>query len=529
MFVGGRPGRARGRWPRGVPGDRPGGDSLGGLAKWAAEPRTRRRGRDARWPEATRQALGGRPGPVLPVAARGPPRRADARRRPGRRRAGRASPRDRRARSARSSSFLRLGRARRSSSPVAGILRARTSTELTRFAELLQVPVIAAMAPRGRHLERPSARTSGWPALAPPRRSASGSTAPTPLLVIGSRLNEATTYGYDDAATRPAPGRTSTSCPGALRRVTDARDRGRGRRQGVPQGGQRAAARSRRARRAPRRGDVRPHNRADRAAFEAASVVDDAAVGRPGRPSGPTDHDPAPGPARRRDPDHRCRQFRAAGSAAASGSAGPGRSSAPRRARWATACRRPSPRALVHRDRPVVALVGDGGLAMTMAELETAVRVGARVVVVVFDNERYGTIRMWQEEREPGVGVATELGPVDFGGHRARLWRARRAGRARRRLRARLAGGARGRIARRSSRSRSTGRGCRSIIRPADAADLPPRARTTVWAARGSGSAPYAAASLASRGVHPLHGWRRRARRDVRSPLRGRSRGRSWR
>ena len=70
--------------------------------------------------------------------------------------------------------------------------------------------------------------------------------------------------------------------------------------------------------------------------------------------------------------------------------------------------------ALVHRDRPVVALVGDGGLAMTMAELETAVRVGARVVVVVFDNERYGTIRMWQERRGTGVGVATELGPVDF-------------------------------------------------------------------------------------------------------------------
>ena len=69
---------------------------------------------------------------------------------------------------------------------------------------------------------------------------------------------------------------------------------------------------------------------------------------------------------------------------------------------------------LVHRDRPVVALVGDGGLGMTMAELETAVRVGARVVVVVFDNERYGTIRMWQERRGTGVGVATELGPVDF-------------------------------------------------------------------------------------------------------------------
>ncbi len=51
---------------------------------------------------------------------------------------------------------------------------------------------------------------------------------------------------------------------------------------------------------------------------------------------------------------------------------------------------------------------------MTMAELETAVREKARIIVLVFDNERYGTIRMWQERRGTGVGVATELGPVDF-------------------------------------------------------------------------------------------------------------------
>jgi len=36
------------------------------------------------------------------------------------------------------------------------------------------------------------------------------------------------------------------------------------------------------------------------------------------------------------------------------------------------------------------------------------------VIVVVFDNQRYGTIRMWQERRGSGQGVATELGPVDF-------------------------------------------------------------------------------------------------------------------
>jgi hypothetical protein len=55
--------------------------------------------------------------------------------------------------------------------------------------------------------------------------------------------------------------------------------------------------------------------------------------------------------------------------------------------------------ALVHRDRAVVALAGDGGFAMTMAELETAVREKAKVVAIVFDNERYGTIRMHQERR----------------------------------------------------------------------------------------------------------------------------------
>jgi acetolactate synthase-1/2/3 large subunit len=70
--------------------------------------------------------------------------------------------------------------------------------------------------------------------------------------------------------------------------------------------------------------------------------------------------------------------------------------------------------ALVHRDRAVVAVAGDGGFAMTMAELETAVREKARVIAVVFDNERYGTIRMHQDRRGTGVGLATDLGPVDF-------------------------------------------------------------------------------------------------------------------
>ena len=71
---------------------------------------------------------------------------------------------------------------------------------------------------------------------------------------------------------------------------------------------------------------------------------------------------------------------------------------------------------LVHRDRVVLAFAGDGGFAMTMAELETAVREKAKVVVVVFDNERYGTIRMHQDRRGHGTegAIATDLGSIDF-------------------------------------------------------------------------------------------------------------------
>ncbi len=68
---------------------------------------------------------------------------------------------------------------------------------------------------------------------------------------------------------------------------------------------------------------------------------------------------------------------------------------------------------LVHPDRPVVAVCGDGGFAMTMAELETSVREGARPVVVVMDNGGYGTIRMHQD-RSGRPHTATDLGPIDF-------------------------------------------------------------------------------------------------------------------
>jgi acetolactate synthase-1/2/3 large subunit len=68
---------------------------------------------------------------------------------------------------------------------------------------------------------------------------------------------------------------------------------------------------------------------------------------------------------------------------------------------------------LIQSGRTVVALCGDGGFAMTMNELETAVRHGAHPIALVFDNKRYGTIAMHQRNQHRAL-VATELGPIDF-------------------------------------------------------------------------------------------------------------------
>lgn len=68
---------------------------------------------------------------------------------------------------------------------------------------------------------------------------------------------------------------------------------------------------------------------------------------------------------------------------------------------------------LVAPDRPAIAVCGDGGLAMTMNELETSVRSGARPIVLVFDNQRYGTIAMHQRNGDYAE-TGTELGPIDF-------------------------------------------------------------------------------------------------------------------
>jgi acetolactate synthase-1/2/3 large subunit len=71
---------------------------------------------------------------------------------------------------------------------------------------------------------------------------------------------------------------------------------------------------------------------------------------------------------------------------------------------------------LVHPDRDVVCLAGDGDVLMTAQELATARQAGAPVVVVVLDNGMYGTIRMHQERRFPGRVSGTDLENPDFVG-----------------------------------------------------------------------------------------------------------------
>ena len=68
---------------------------------------------------------------------------------------------------------------------------------------------------------------------------------------------------------------------------------------------------------------------------------------------------------------------------------------------------------LVHPDRRVVALCGDGGFLMNSQELETARRIGANVTVVVWRDNGYGLID-WKQRNEFGRPFAVEFGNPDF-------------------------------------------------------------------------------------------------------------------
>ena len=69
---------------------------------------------------------------------------------------------------------------------------------------------------------------------------------------------------------------------------------------------------------------------------------------------------------------------------------------------------------IIDPQRTVVTFAGDGEFMMTGQELATAVQYGAGVVIVVFNNSMFGTIRMHQEKTYPGRVSGTTLHNPDF-------------------------------------------------------------------------------------------------------------------
>ena len=65
-------------------------------------------------------------------------------------------------------------------------------------------------------------------------------------------------------------------------------------------------------------------------------------------------------------------------------------------------------------DRMVVSMVGDGGFMMTGQEIATAFHHGVAPIVLVFNNQMYGTIRMHQERAYPWRVSGTALTNPDF-------------------------------------------------------------------------------------------------------------------
>jgi acetolactate synthase-1/2/3 large subunit len=69
---------------------------------------------------------------------------------------------------------------------------------------------------------------------------------------------------------------------------------------------------------------------------------------------------------------------------------------------------------ILHPDRQVVVLAGDGDFLMAAGELATVAHEGASPLFVVMDNGQYGTIRMHQARDYPGRPSATRLTNPDF-------------------------------------------------------------------------------------------------------------------
>jgi acetolactate synthase-1/2/3 large subunit len=291
----------------------------------------------------------------------------------------------------------------------AGVLRARSTDALVRLAETLRVPVVSSWR-RGDVFPNDNPLYLGMTGPGAPASVRARLEEADALLVLGCRLGEMTTFGYEipAATTRCAQvdlqplGAKSAQRPGivmaadvaAFLRMT-----------------QRVLSRA--VLDAASMDERTAANAADRLAYESASVVDadewDGPGVHPGRVVATlarllpreaiiaTDAGDFGTWAARGFRFHRPGTF--LGSAA--GPMGYGLPSA-------------IGGALARPGRLAVALAGDGGFAMTMADLETAVRERAHVLAIVFDNGRYGTIARHQEDRGNAVGLGTRLGAVDF-------------------------------------------------------------------------------------------------------------------
>ena len=291
----------------------------------------------------------------------------------------------------------------------AGVLRARSTDALVRFAESIRVPVVASWR-RPDVFPNDNPLYLGMTGNGAPRMVAARLEETDALLVLGSRLGENTTFGYRipgavtkwahvDAEPRSAtsphrPDIVMAADASAFLRVA-----------------QRLLAGA--ALEASSLDERTAANAADRAAYEIASDVSGLAWDGPGVNPGKV----VATLARVLPPESvlttdagdfgtwaaRAYRFHRPGTFVGS-TAGPMGYGLP--AAIGATLARPG--------RLGVALAGDGGFAMTMAELETAVRERAHVIALVFDNGRLGTIWRHQAERATGVGLGTRLGPIDF-------------------------------------------------------------------------------------------------------------------
>ncbi len=388
--------------------------SLGRLAKWAVEIDEPRRV-EAALTEALQRAQSGRPGPVLISL---PEDLLDMRAA-----GGGASSSSHAAAAATAVSrppapdsdairaVLRLMAASRRGVILAGggVIRANASRRVLRLAEALGVPVIAGW-------RRPDVVPNGHPLYL----GMAGYSAPSTVrrrlveadvvLVLGSRLNEITSFGYRVPAAgsqwaqvdlEPRQAAHGLSAP----TIALTADIGRFVDEALSL--LRAGAVHAETREARLKGAAD-----DRQGYLAASTVDGGAWEGPGVHPGrvvaelrrqlsaeaiiTTDAGNFGGWL------HRGYRFRRAGTflGTTAGAMGYGLPAA------IVAC-------LLHPRRQVVAMCGDGGFAMSMNELETAVRLGVSAVAIVHDNQRYGTIRMHQD-REGRPAAGTDLGPIDF-------------------------------------------------------------------------------------------------------------------